>query len=422
MAWRNLWRNRRRTLLSAGSIAFAVALLAFAMAQQIGSYALMIDNATALMTGQLQIQRPGFLDEPRIERTLPDGAALRARVAAVPGVAAATERVQAFVLVAAGERSVAAQVLGVDPVREGAVSRLPVLLAAGRFLAAPTNGHDDRSNVAEAGAPPAEPVPVELVVGVALARNLGVTLEDELVLLGTDPTGSVAALVGRVTGLLETGQAELDRGLLLAPLPALRAAFGLGEDAHSIVVRTETPEAVATVSEALDPLVSDALEILPWQRLLPELEQSIALDQVSNRFFYGLLALLVAFSIVNSFVMVVFERTREFGLLLALGQRPWRIVGLLELEALWLVLLGVAAGWLIALPVIAWVATVGLPLGESAGQMLRKFHMPDRMYTALDVRAFVKPAALMLAVTLIAALIPAQRVRRLTPVAALRHV
>ncbi|MFM8354332.1 MAG: hypothetical protein ACKOBM_05450, partial [Gammaproteobacteria bacterium] len=216
MAWRNLWRNRRRTLLSAGSIAFAVALLAFAMAQQIGSYALMIDNATALMTGQLQIQRPGFLDEPRIERTLPDGAALRARVAAVPGVAAATERVQAFVLVAAGERSVAAQVLGVDPVREGAVSRLPVLLAAGRFLAAPTNGHDDRSNVAEAGASPAEPVPVELVVGVALARNLGVTLEDELVLLGTDPTGSVAALVGRVTGLLETGQAELDRGLLLA--------------------------------------------------------------------------------------------------------------------------------------------------------------------------------------------------------------
>lgn len=419
MAWRNLWRNRRRTWLSAGSIAFAVALLAFAIAQQIGSYALMIDNATALMTGQLQIQRPGFLDEPRIERTLPHGSALRARVESVPGVAAATERVQAFVLVSAGERSVAAQVLGVDPIREGAVSRLPVLLAAGRFLAAPVTGESPAPQNADS-AP--EAAPVELVLGVALARNLGVALNDEVVLLGTDPTGSVAALVGRVIGLLETGQAELDRGLLLAPLPALRAAWGLGEDAHSIVIRTHSAERVESVATALDVVLSDALEILPWQRLLPELEQSIELDQVSNRLFYGLLALLVAFSIVNSFVMVVFERTREFGLLLALGQRPWRIIGLLELEALWLVLLGVAAGWLIALPLIAWVASVGLPLGDSAAQMLRKFHMPDRMYTALDVRAFVQPAALMLAVTLVAALIPAQRVRHLTPVQALRHV
>lgn len=421
IAWRNLWRNRRRTLLSVGSIAFAVALLAFAMAQQIGSYALMIENATAQLTGQLQIQRLGFLDDPRIERTVPEAGALRARIESVPGVVAAAERVQAFVLVSAGERSVAAQVLGVDPAREGAVSRLPVLLSGGRFLADAGALGDGAAASANTGSD-AGRAPVELVVGVALARNLGVALDDELVLLGTDPTGSVAALVGRVVGLLETGQSELDRSLLLAPIAALRSAWGLGTDAHTIVIHTRSPEIVSDVETLLEPLLNDALDILPWQRLLPELEQSIALDQVSNRFFYGLLALLVGFSIVNSFVMVVFERTREFGLLLALGQRPWQIIRLLELEAFWLVVIGVAAGWLIALPLIAWVAAVGLPLGESAGLMLRRFHMPDRVYTALDVRAFMKPAALMLVVTLLAALVPAQRVRHLTPVEALRHV
>jgi ABC-type lipoprotein release transport system permease subunit len=410
LSWRNLWRNRRRTGLTAGGIAFAVLLLCFAMSQQAGSYRLMIENGTTFMTGQIQIQAAGYQDDPRVERLVPDAQALRERVEALPGVQAAAERVQAFALVSAGERTVAAQIIGVDPEREPEVSKLPGMVRVGQFFAAYTLESQ----------PLDTRVPVMLGSGVA--RNLGVELGAEVVLLGTQPEGGIAALVGVVSGILDTGQAELDRSLLLAPLDQVRQAWALDTGAHALVVRTTTVDAVPDVQRGIETLLDEGIAVLPWQTLLPELEQTIAFDRVSNRLFYGLLALLVSFSIVNSFVMVVFERTREFGLLMAMGMRPWRLLLMLELEALWLALLGVALGALLAWPLVAWTSAVGLPLGESAGMMLRRFHLPDRMYAALDAAAFVEPMLLMTAATLVAALLPALRVRRLSAVEALHRV
>ena len=410
LSWRNLWRNRRRTGLTAGGIAFAVLLLCFAMSQQAGSYRLMIENGTMFMTGQIQIQAAGYQDDPRVERLVPDAQALRERVEALPGVQAAAERVQAFALVSAGERTVAAQIIGVDPEREPEVSKLPGMVRVGQFFAAYTLESQ----------PLDTRVPVMLGSGVA--RNLGVELGAEVVLLGTQPEGGIAALVGVVSGILDTGQAELDRSLLLAPLDQVRQAWALDTGAHALVVRTTTVDAVPDVQRGIETLLDEGIAVLPWQTLLPELEQTIAFDRVSNRLFYGLLALLVSFSIVNSFVMVVFERTREFGLLMAMGMRPWRLLLMLELEALWLALLGVALGALLAWPLVAWTSAVGLPLGESAGIMLRRFHLPDRMYAALDAAAFLEPMLLMTAATLVAALLPALRVRRLSAVEALHRV
>ncbi|MEN9807186.1 MAG: hypothetical protein RL756_1706 [Pseudomonadota bacterium] len=410
LSWRNLWRNRRRTGLTAGGIAFAVLLLCFAMSQQAGSYRLMIENGTTFMTGQIQIQAAGYQDDPRVERLVPDAQALRERVEALPGVQAAAERVQAFALVSAGERTVAAQIVGVDPEREPEVSKLPGMVRVGQFFAAYT--------------PESQPLDtrVPVMLGSGVARNLGVELGAEVVLLGTQPEGGIAALVGVVSGILDTGQAELDRSLLLAPLDQVRQAWALDTGAHALVVRTTTVDAVPDVQRGIETLLDEGIAVLPWQTLLPELEQTIAFDRVSNRLFYGLLALLVSFSIVNSFVMVVFERTREFGLLMAMGMRPWRLLLMLELEALWLALLGVALGALLAWPLVAWTSAVGLPLGESAGMMLRRFHLPDRMYAALDAAAFVEPMLLMTAATLVAALLPALRVRQLSAVEALHRV
>jgi len=404
VAWRNLWRNRRRTALTASGVGFAVALLAFAIAQQIGSYGMMIDNATALLTSHVQVQRRGHLDDPRIERTLPDAAALRRAAESVPGVTAVTERIMAFVLVSAGERSFAGQLMGVDPVGEAAVSTLPKLVKSGRYLAA------------DAGAGGA----VEVYAGAVLARNLGVGIGDEIVILGTDPEGGVAALVTRLVGTFSSGQAELDRSLLQVPIAAVRDAFSLGDEAHAIVVRGHDVGDAAAIAAALRRVVPADSVVLEWPALIPELAQTIDLDRTSGRIFYGLLALLVTFSVVNSFVMLVFERTHEFGMLLAIGMRPWAVIAMLQLEALWLGALGAAGGLLVAVPLIAWVSVVGIPLGEASGDLLRTFHMPDRMYTALDVGGLLEPVALMVVATLLAALVPSLRVRRLRAAEALR--
>jgi len=194
----------------------------------------------------------------------------------------------------------------------------------------------------------------------------------------------------------------------------------MGDEAHAIVVRGRDVDAGRAIAAALRRVAPEGAVVLEWPALIPDLEQMIDLDRTSGRIFYGLLALLVTFSVVNSFVMLVFERTREFGMLLAVGMRPWGVIAMLQLEAFWLALLGASGGLVVAVPLIWWVSIVGIPMGETGGELLRTFHMPDRMYTALDAEGLLRPVALMGVATLLAALVPSLRVRRLRPVEALR--
>ena len=160
--------------------------------------------------------------------------------------------------------------------------------------------------------------------------------------------------------------------------------------------------------------------MLSWQRTLPELAQTTELKRAASALLFGLVALLVTFSVFNSFMMTVFERTREFGMLLAVGMRPAGIIGVLQLEALWIAVLGTGIGVVLGGALITFVGHVGIPLDEAVGSMLRRYHLPDRIYPELDTATFVLVPILMIVATQLAALIPAWRIRALDPAEALR--
>lgn len=397
IAWRNLWRNRRRTLLSAGAIAFSVALLLFAMSMQGGTYATMIDNATHLLHGHLQLQRAGYLDDPRIEDAIGNAAARVAAVRNVAGVEAATARIAAFALVSGDDRSYGAQLLGVDPAGERAISRLPTMVAEGRYI--------------ESGA--------EAYAGRTLARNLGVSVGDQIVVLGTATDGGVAALAVTLVGTFDSGIAELDRQLLEIPLPAVAEAFAMHDAVHAIVVRAESVALAPSVAQALRKDLSEGEAVLEWQTLIPELAQAITLDRALGEVFFGILAAVVTIGVLNSFLMTVFERTREFGMLMAIGMRSRAITALLQMEALLLAGLGCAIGVVAGVPLVLWVSHVGIPVGDTSAAM-QAFHLADRLHPALSGSAIVRPVLLLMVCTQLAALLPALRVRRLQPVEALR--
>jgi ABC-type lipoprotein release transport system permease subunit len=397
IAWRNLWRNRRRTLLSAGAIAFSVALLAFTMSMQAGTYAAMIDNATRLLDGHLQVQRRGYLDDPRIGNAI-DGAAERvAQVRAIPGVVVATPRIAAFVLVAGDDRSYGAQLLGVDPDGERALSKLPDMRTEGRFI--------------EGGA--------EAYAGRVLARNLGVPVGGKIVVLGTASNGGVAALGVTLVGTFASGIAELDRQLIEIPLATAAEAFDMPDAVHAIVVRAESVSRAHGVAEALRKDLPADEVVLEWPVLIPDLEQAIMLDRASGNVMFGILCAVVTIGVLNGFLMTVFERTREFGMLMAMGMRARGIVSMLQAEALLLSCIGCAAGVAIGVPLVLWFGHVGIPIGDSAAAM-RAFHIADRLYPALNWPALVRPIVLLMVCTQLAALLPAMRVRRIQPVEALR--
>ncbi len=395
IAWRNLWRNRRRTWLTSGGVAFAVFLIVVARSATVGTFDVMIDNAARLLVGHVQLQHPRYADDPSLRHTLQDATTISRAIAAQPGVAAVAQRAQAFALVAVGEKSFAAQMMGVDPDAERRLSTLPAAVREGRYLEGP---HD-------------------VVIGSALARNLGAGLGDEVVVLGTARDGGVAAMAGVVVGIVETGINDVDRTVMQMPLATFQEAFGFGDEAHMIVVRLDR---IGEVDALMAALPEPGLRWVTWQELMPDIEQMIDLKMAGQFIMFGLVALLVTFSVFNTFAMTVFERVREFGMLMAIGMRPHRILAMLELEALWLALFGVMIGAALSVALVLTLAQVGIPLGADVGAAFKTLNLPDRIFPVLSWPALFGAAALMLIAVPLAGFIPALRTLRLTPVTALR--
>jgi ABC-type lipoprotein release transport system permease subunit len=350
------------------------------------------------MTGQAQVTSRAYLADDRFEDTIGSAGVVSELIAATPGVRAVAPRVEAFALVSAEDRSFGAQVVGVDPTEESRTVRLLGMLAEGRKLAA-----DD-----------------EAEVGTLLARNLEVGVGDEIVVLGSAKQGGVAALSLRVVGLLETGRNELDRSLLIARIDAVQQAFDLGDEVHSFAIRLDDAQHSSEVVARLQARLPEGLVVRDWKEVLPELYQAIEVDKIGGQIMYWILMVLVMFTVVNSFIMTVFERTREFGVLLAVGMRPGTIVLMLQWEAFFLWVVGAALGVGVASAVIGWLAGTGIYLGEQMEAYARQFYMPSRMYPGFSPQVLILAPAVMLVGTQLAALLPSLRLWRLKPVEALR--
>ncbi len=406
LAWRNLWRNRRRTWLTAGAIAFSTVLLVGWVPVQFGAYDIMINATLRVFPGHAQIQRPGYLDKPKIRNAIDNAEALaeslRNGSSVYTGVAV---RAQGFVLLSSGTRSYGAQVVGVQPKYEGDASSIPGLVKEGHYLS---------SIDAQ-----------ELVIGSSLARNLKLKVGDEVTLLGGGKDGSVAAAILPVVGIFDSGSRDLDRFFAEIPLHTFQDIFSMGDSAHSITVMGKSIEEQTQLLTALGDATRDRddVVVLGWEELVPGMKEAIQIDKVSGFIFLGILIAIVVFSILNTFLMSILERTREFGLMLALGSRPKRIAGLLMLESALLTVIGLLIGFVIGTALVYWAHAVGIqyPGGE---EIMEQFNLPDmgRIYPQMKLFNFLLGPIAIFVATNLAAWVPILRIRKLEPVEAMRTI
>ncbi len=319
----------------------------------------------------------------------------------IPNIIVA-ERASSFALASSETQSFGLMLLGVDPRKEQNISTISKFIIEGRYLG------DANSD--------------EIILGRILAKKLNVTVGEELVLLGSDKEGSLATLVLAVVGVFDSGQKELDRQLAQIPLNVFRENFNLKNESHMLVLRLDDVNNAKLVAKQLQQKLSSRkdLQVLTWGQLMPGLEQSIQLDQISAKVIYFILSLVVVFSIVNTFVMTILERGKEFGVMLALGARPGFIILMLQLEALFLCLVGVAFGSIIGAAITLYLESVGIGMGD-AGELMKQFHMPDRIYPNMDIYSLVASPILMVVATQIAAIIPGIRIRKIDPVTIMRE-
>lgn len=401
LAWRNLWRHSRRTWLTVGAMVFSSVLLIFMISLQVGTYATMIDNSLSAFTGHAQIQHLGFLDQQKIRQTVEEVEFLAQEVRnKVPGVSVAA-RGQAFALASSEERSYGILIMGIQPDHEADVSSLPGLLKHGRYL-------EDHH------AP-------EIVVGKTLADNLMIGLGDELTLIGSALDGSFAANVVTVVGLFDSGIGALDRSIAQLPLGTFQDTFAMGDAGHAVVLLgTDALDSELLVAK-VEPLVADQgnLTVLDWDELQPGLKQAIRSDIGSAFFMYAILTVLVAFSVLNTQLMSVMERTREFGTVMALGLKPGRLGRVVILEAALMGLIGVALSILIGGALTYWIGETGFTI-PGMREMAERFNLPPRMYPDLTWYTLLIGPVVIFLFSMIASIYPALRLYRLHPVTAMR--
>ncbi|MCF8025483.1 MAG: ABC transporter permease [Desulfobacteraceae bacterium] len=408
MAWRNVWRNPRRTWLTVSAIAFACIILIFMLSFQFGSYGTMINSAIQLNTGHLQIQAQNYFEDKSMRRVIPDPGPIMESVSEIESVQSVTARANAFSLVSSDNRTIGAMIIGIKPEREARVSTLETLVRKGRYLAD-----------ADLDANPA-------LIGKLMAQNLGVGLGEELVVLGQGRDGSVAATMLTVCGIYASGMDEFDRKTVHIPLDTFQDAYSMRGSVHEIVIKASGLDRVAAVQKAVEDRLKKMpdgsnLNVLDWDKLMPGLTQAIKLDLTIGIIFWGLLVLVVAFSILNTFLMAVFERTREFGVMMAIGTRPGRLVKIMLYESSAMTLVGVTLGIAVGC-IVTWIFQIyGIDL-SGASEILQQYGISGRIYPQLSViTAFAGPV-LVWVVTITVSLYPALKIRKLKPVEAMTHV
>ena len=402
LAWRNLWRHGRRTWLTVGAMIFCNALLVFMISFQFGTYSLMIDSSLSVLTGHIQVQQKQYNSEQRMRYSIPDGSALAAQLRDESGIQAMAARGITFALASSEDRSFGIQVMGVQPEFEPQVSTIPGLVKTGRYL----QGNDTN----------------EIVIGSVLARNLKVEVGAEITLLGSGRDGSFAAGVATVVGIIDSGMSELDRSIAQVPLDYFQSVFSMDGQVHSIVANVQRLNAVAEAKVQLAGLItSPELVVMDWDELQPGLKQAIQADLFSAMVMYAVLIVLVAFSVLNTQLMSVLERTREFGVMMALGLRPGGLARLVFLETAVMSLLGFALGCLLGTAISLYFQANGVYI-PGMEEAMDKYNLPGELYPQVSAISVLIGPGIVFIGGMLAAVYPALRLYTLQPVAAMRAV
>ncbi len=407
IAWRNLWRQRRRTLLTLSSIVFGFFLAVLFTSMQDRSFADMIDTAARQGGGHVSLQHPEYLDSPSLLKTVTGSEALIERATADPGIQRAVPRIVGHASVATARDNFGAMLLAYDPAREDeSTMTFGEALVEGEMY---TSSRDKG-----------------VILGERLAKNLGVTLGKKVVYTVMNKEGDVVSGMGRLSGIIRTGAPSLDAGLFLLPIDTARETLGYAPDeSTTVAVFIEDSRRSAAVARRLGAAVGPEVAALTWDENQPQLRSFIAMKVGGARFMELIIGILVAAAIFNTLFVSVMERLREFGIMLAIGFSPSQLFGMVMLESLWLALVGLAAGGLLTYGPYSYLANKGVDMTEMLGDS-----MTEVAGVGFDpiLKVGIFPENLLLIIvavllaTLLAGVYPAWRAGSVTPVESIKLV
>lgn len=385
MAWRNLWRKPWRTVITSGSVFFGVLFSSIMTSMQFGSYESMIDNVVKFYSGYAQVFTEAYHENKTINNTFEMTDSIRSIVGSEEDITNYTPRLEYFTLTSSEEITKGAVIIGVDPASENKVTNLKKWVSEGDYL------EDNDKGV---------------LVAVDLAKYLKIGVGDTLVLYGQGYHGVMAAGLFPVKGILKFPSPELNKQFVYMELSTCQDFFSAPNRLSSLVIMVEDHYHLPAVMRHLKKEIKAPYMVMSWSELQPELVSMIEADRAGGVVMKGILYMIITFGIFGTILMMISERKRELGVMIAIGMQRIKLGTVLFTETLMMGLLGAMVGIIGSIPLAYYFFKNPIPLTGDAAKTMIEMGIEPYMYFSMHPDVFTIQALTVFIITLIIALFP----------------
>jgi ABC-type lipoprotein release transport system permease subunit len=398
LSWRNLWRNKRRTLIVVASVFFAVIFSCIMRSGQLGSYAYMIDSSARLFTGHLQVQGEGYWENRSLDKSIRLTQKMINTIRHTKYITNYTLRLETFALVSEHNKTRVAQVTGISPGLEDSLTGLSQRVIAGHYL-----NHDSKG----------------VIIGESLAKSLDLNVGDSLALLGQGYHGQTAAALVKIEGLVKLPFEEMNNRMLFMTLEQAQQILSAPDRITAMAMMVDNIRHLDKVCARVESMLDKNSVIMTWDEMMPDLVQNIQVDNASGLIMIAILYIVIGFGVFGTVMMMINERTREFGILISVGMKKLRLIIVSLLETLWISLLGVLTGVIGSIPVIYYLHFNPIYFSGEGSRIFESLGIEPVMMFGTDTIIFINQALVVLIIALTTAIYPVLFIRRLVPVEAI---
>lgn len=385
IAWRNLWRNKRRTLITVASIFFGVLLSAYMTSMQEGSYEKMVDMVVKYYSGYMQVHHENYWESKSINDTFEDTPELRRSILDHPEVDFVIPRLESFALASSEELTKGVLVMGIEPESENRLTSLKGNVNQGSYLQANDQG---------------------LLVGEGLAKYLHLGVNDTLVMISQGYHGISAAGKYPIRGIIKHASPQLNKMIVYMTLPNSQDFFSTGNRLTSLVVNITDTDLLNRSLKQLRADLKPPYSIMSWQEMSPEMVQQIESDRAGGIIMKAVLYIVIGFGILGTIMMMIAERRREFGVMIAIGMQRIKLGAILFYETLFIGTIGALSGLLVSIPILMIQAQNPIPLTGQAAQVMDDYGFEPYMFFSLTPSVFWHQALTVFIITMVIAIYP----------------
>lgn len=400
IAWRNIWRNKRRSAIIIASMVVGYVALIFMDSLTAGMIRQMLTNQVGIYTAHIEIHRKGYIDNPVVQNFIPETETVEEVLENSPGISSFTKRVLAFAMITSASGSAGVTIVGIEPEKEKNVTTIGNYIVEGSYLSGKER---------------------EIMLSSELAEKLEVGLLDKVIVMASGIDGTIGTELFRVVGIFRSPSVQFDRANIYIPIEPARKLISMKDGAMEFAAICKSTEAVDNIKEELATRLDDSMEVVTYKELHPLLLAQFDIFRQMMFIFYAILGVAVMFGVINTMLMAVMERIHEFGILISLGMKVRKLFAMILVEGLLLGVAGTILGIISGIAISALFSHSGINLSVFK-ESLTYFGAGAIIYPVLTTKGILTASSIVPVTSIIGTIYPGFKVARLEPVEAIRHI